>query len=174
MGVRRVLVVACACALTFCSCQRSPSQVVDKVLVDFGLREKPEGHVSGADKVFQQLPKVGEAELKRMNLAARHGEVKFQKEGDYKGKYYKEVKVYDAFYPLDAQPVPKTDQGDRGYVGYIEFAYRIYQSERKSNRVEAAAASATIPTDVTGRETYKYEFSASGQWDGDKGDKTRK
>ena len=172
--MRRVLVIACVCMPALCSCQRSPGQVVDKVLVDFGLREKPEGYDSAADKVFGRLAGVGEAEMKRMNLEGRHGQVKFQEQSNLKGKYYGEVKTYEAFYPLETQPVAKSEDKGRGYVGYIEFAYRMYQSERKNTRAEAAAESACVATDETGRETYRYTFGASGQWDGRKGQKTRK
>ena len=170
--MRRLAAVMVCVAL--CSCQRTPGGVVDKVLVDFGIREKPEGYVTGGDKVFARLTGVGKAEMRRINQEGRHGEVKFQDEGGVRGKYYKEVKVYEKFYPLDAQPVSKTAAGERGYTGYIEYSHRLFQSERKSNRAEAAAAQANIRTDRTGRETYRYTFGPGGVWDGAKGERTRK
>jgi len=161
-------------ALGLAACQRGPDEVFDKVLVDFGLREKPEGYVSGADTVVDRLQAVGDTEMKRMNQEARHGEIKFQEDG-LRGLYYKEVKVYERCYPLDAQPVSASSQTDsRGYVGYIEYAYRVYQSPRKSNRAEATAESATISTDEQGRETYRYNFGPGGVWDGGKGERARK
>jgi len=119
------------------ACQRTPGEVVDKVLTDFGVREKPEGYETASDHVFNRLSAVGSAELKRMNQEGRHGEVKFQDEGGLSGKYYKEIKVYEAFHPLEATSVSRTTQNERGFVGYIEYDYRIYQSPRTTNRTEA-------------------------------------
>ena len=62
------------------ACQSTPDEVVDKVLQDFGLRERPEGYVSGADRVLERLSNVGAAEMKRMNLDGQHGDVKFYQE----------------------------------------------------------------------------------------------
>jgi hypothetical protein len=54
------------------SCQTdSEGGVVNKVLSDFGLREKPEGYVSETDKVFQRLGEIGATELQRLNLENR-------------------------------------------------------------------------------------------------------
>lgn len=160
--------------LLLCSCQRTPSQVVDKVLVDFGVREQPEGHVSGADRVFERLAGVGRTEIKRLNQEVRHGEVKFQEEKGLRGKYYKEVTVFEDFHPLDAQATSRTSDNDRGFVGYIEYSYRKFQSVRTSGRTEAAAQSADIPTDQTGSEVYRYRFGPGGEWDGTKGEKVRR
>ncbi len=170
--MKKLLVIALGIAL--CSCQRTPSEVADKVLADFGLKERPEGYVSGSDQVAERLAKVGETQMKRMNLKNRDGEVKFQDEGGLQGKYYKEVRVYEQARPLDAQPVSKGPTGERGYNGYIEYEYRIYQSERKSNRTEAAAAPADVPTDIRGRETYRYRFTPAGTWDGGEGEKVKR
>lgn len=159
--------------LGLAACQRTPDQVFDKVLTDFGIREQPEGYVSGTDQVFKNLDLVGSTELKRLNLEERQGEVKFQEDG-IRGMYYKEVKVYEAYYPIDAQPIARTTDGARGYNGYIEYAYRIYQSQRKGTRVEAANEPANIPTEVQGRESYRYGFNASGVWNGGKGERTRR
>ena len=168
-------VVLCAvlCA-GFCSCQRTPSEVAGKVMVDFGLKAKPEGYVSGSDKVFERLNAVGETELKRLNLAEQKGAVKFQKESELKGKYYKEVKVYESWYPIDVQPMSGSQEGQRGFLGYVEYAYRVYQSERTSVPAEASAKTADIPTDTTARETYRYTFGVGGEWNGGKGEKVRK
>jgi len=121
-----------------------------------------------------QLRGVGEAELKRMNMAGRQGEVKFQGEGNLKGQYYREVKNYEGFSPLEATGSGQASGGDRGYAGYIQFRYRVYQSERKPNRTEAAAAPATIRTDVTGSETFRFTFSSLGTWDGQPGTRAEK
>ncbi|NIA15418.1 MAG: hypothetical protein GWP08_15230, partial [Nitrospiraceae bacterium] len=44
--VRKIVFVLAAC-VAVCSCSSAPNGVMDKVLVDFGLRAQPEGHVSG-------------------------------------------------------------------------------------------------------------------------------
>ena len=165
-----IMILLC---LGLAACQRTPNQVFDKVLTDFGVREQPEGYVSGSDQVFQNLDVVGNTELKRLNLEERQGEIKFQEDG-IRGMYYKEVKVYEAYYPIDAQPISRSVEGTRGYNGYIEYAYRVYQSPRRNSRVEAAAESANIPTDIQGRESYRYSFNASGAWNGGKGERTRR
>lgn len=170
--MKKVLVLLLLLGLV-CSCQSTPSEVIQKVKYDFGIGEKPEGYVTGTELVMANLRKVGESELKRMNMAGRHGEVKFQEEAGLQGKFYKEVKVYDNCYPLDARAVAKAAEGDRGYIGLIEYSYRIYQSERFNTRTEAEAASASIPTDISGRETYRYRFTAGGIWDGSPGELTK-
>ena len=170
--MRTFMLIALAC-LALCSCQRTPGGVVDKVLMDFGLRDKPEGYVSGSDRVFQNLDAVGASEIKRMNLAGQHGEVKYHKQSDLKGKYYKEVKVYESYIPTEAKPVTKPTQGERGFQGFIEYTYRMYQSARKDTRTEAAAESASIGTAETGHESYRYAFGPSGTWNGSKGAKVR-
>jgi len=155
------------------ACQRSPRQVADKVMIDFGIKDKPEGYVSGADQVYQQLEGIGAGELKRLNLEQRQGTIKFQDDG-LRGMYYKEVKIYEQAYPLEAAPVSRGPEGTRGYNAYIDYSYRIYQSARKPTRAEALAESADIPTDIEGRETYRYTFSGGGTWDGNKGQRTRR
>ncbi len=154
-------------------CARTPGEIAEKVAYDFGIGERPEGYVSGSDRVMENLTQVAEVEMKRMNMAQRHGEVEFQDEGGLRGSYYKEVKTYESFYPLDARAVSKSVDGDRGFIGYIEYTYRIYQSERKANRTEAAAESASIATPETGRDTFRYRFSSGGNWDGRPGELTR-
>ena len=167
------LVGAVLCSMVLVACQTSSGSVADKVLADFGLRDHPEGHVSGSDRVFEQLESVGAAEMKRLNAAGRHGEIKFEEEGR-RGQYYKEVKVYESFAPFDVSGTTGGGTRDRGYSGTIEYRYRIYQSERKPTRAEAAAESASIATDEAGRETYRYNFSTSGVWDGGQGERTRR
>ncbi|MCX5771437.1 MAG: hypothetical protein NTZ09_14375 [Candidatus Hydrogenedentes bacterium] len=164
----RLLAAAMVCAL-LCSCEGT----MDKVMADFGLKARPEGYVSGSDKVMEQLDGVGATEMKRMNMAEQRGTVKFQKESEVRGKYYKEVKKYERYVPTDAQAVNRAALSDTGYAGYLDYTYRIYQSERKPTSAEAAAESATIPTDVTGHETYRYTFSSAGQWNGSKGERAR-
>lgn len=146
--------------------------VVDKVMSDFGLRERPEGYESGSDRVFAKLPDVAKTEIRRLNAEARRGQVKFEQEG-MRGMYYREVKVYEDYYPLDARALPRTAQGERGYNGLIEYSYRVFQSARKPSRVEAESAPADIPTGDAGRETYRYRFTTTGNWDGARGDRTR-
>ena len=142
-------------------------------MVDFGLKEKPEGYQSQADVVMSRLGAVGQGEMKRMNAAGRRGEIRFQDEGGLQGKYYKEVKVYESCQAVDAQPYSAGAAGDRGYFGYVDYMYRIYQSERTANKAEAESKTADIRTDKSGHETLKYRFGAGGVWDGHEGELTR-
>ncbi len=169
--LKKLAVLAIAVALA--GCQRSPDQVFDKVLIDFGVRDKPEGYETASDKVYQRLDAVGMTEMKRLNMEERKGEVKFQQNVGLSGKYYKEVKVYERFYPVKAVPITKKTQDGRGYYGYIDYNYRFYQSARKSSRTEAAAQEATISTDVTGRDRYRYKFGAGGTWNRGNGERVR-
>lgn len=169
--MRRVAVVIVCSVLA--GCASGPAGVVDKVLQDFGVRDRPEGYLSGADRVFERLGELGKSEIKRMNMEARNGEIKFEDTAGLRAKYYKEVKVYENSYPLDASPTSRTTAHERGYVGYIEYSYRVFQSPRKSNRTEAAAERATIPTYERGREKYRYRFSGGGLWSGGKGEKVK-
>jgi len=155
------------------SCASSSGGVVQKVKYDFGIGEKPEGYETGTDKVMSNLDNVGKTEMKRMNLDGRHGVVKFQEEGNLSGKYYKEVKVYETHRPMDARAVSRASHGERGYVGYIQYDYRIFQGARTTNHVEAEASSANIRTDESGRETYRYSFGPSGSWNGAPGELSR-
>ena len=171
--MKLVALTAAVSALILAGCATPEEGVVNKVMADFGLAERPEGYVSGTDRVFAQLPDVGATEMKRMNLEERHGEVKVQEDG-LRVKYYKEVKRYEHATPLDAQPAPRTSHTDRAYTGFIEFEYVVYQSARKNSRPEAEAATADIPTDERGRETYRYRFTSGGFWDGAQGEPARR
>ena len=171
--MRKTCFAALIC-MALISCQTPEGGVLNKVLTDFGLREKPEGYVSESDKVFEALNGVGGVEMKRMNTELQHGTVKFQKDGELKGKYYKEVKVYESYYPVDAQKVNRSGESLAGFEGYLEYAYRMYQSPRKDSGTEAEAATAGIPTDETGRDKFRYTFTPSGEWNGSKGEKVGK
>jgi hypothetical protein len=170
--VKKCLFVALACVVA--GCGTDAGSVVEKVKYDFGIGEKPEGYVSTSDLVRQRLDAVGQMEMKRMNREARHGEIEFQDEGGLKGKYYKRVKVYENAIPLEASATSRGSTEDRGYVGYIEYTYHMYESARKNTRVEAEAEPATIRTGETGREVYRYRFGATGAWDGGEGERTRR
>jgi len=169
------IVTAVAACLLLAACQRTPGEVMQKVKYDLGMGAKPEGYVTASDKVMERLPAVGEQEMKRMNLAGRQGEVKFQDEGGLKGQYYRQVKVYESCLPLDATAITQSSTaGERGFYGYIQYEYRIYQSQRTSNRTEAAAAPATIASDQRGRETFRYTFGSGATWNGSPGELTRR
>lgn len=147
----------------------------DKVLQDFGIKDRPEGYVSGSDQVMARLPEVAKAEMNRMNIANRRGEIKFDNTDALRGRYYKEVKIYEDYHPLDANHTAKTTQQRRGgYVGYIEYTYQMYESPRVSSKVEAEAELATIPTGTRGRETYRYRFNSAGVWDGSSGERVNR
>ena len=160
-------------AIFIAGCQGQGGQtVVETVMSDFGLKEKPEGYVSGADKVVERLNEIGEVEMKRMNQAERLGELKVE-EKDLQVSYFKVVKEYISYYPLDASATSRASDRDRGYVGYLEYRYRVLQGPRKPTRTEAQAESVTIPTGEEGSETYRYRFNSGGSWDGGKGERTR-
>ncbi|MBI1319541.1 MAG: hypothetical protein GC168_11430 [Candidatus Hydrogenedens sp.] len=167
----RILAIAMlACA----GCSTGPhDSVLDKVKYDFGMGEAPEGYVSGTDQVFARLTQVGEVEMKRMNSRGRLGEVKFEEDG-LQGRYFKETKVYEQFFPLDAQPLSKGVKGERGYQGFIEYRYRIFRSPSKPTRVEAEAENPDIATGEEGREVLRYTFGASGTWNGNEGEHTKR
>ena len=147
---------------------------MNKVLRDFGIRDRPEGFETGESRAMTRLNEVGNVEMKRLNLAGRRGEVKFESTGGIQGKYYKEVKVYDNFYPLDVRPAARTSTGPGGYVGFIEYSYRLLQSARKSNRAQASAETASIGSDIRGRETYRYHLNSAGVWSGGNGELVRR
>lgn len=172
--VMRNAIVATILVLLLSGCASESGGVGNKILQDFGIRERSEDYVSGKDTVFARLDAVGKTELKRLNLAARSGEVKFEEQGELRGKYYKEVKVYQNHYLMDVDATGSTRARDRGYVARIEYSYRVYQGPRKSTRAAAAAEVADIATSQRGRETYRYRFSTSGTWDGAKGDLARR
>lgn len=153
-------------------CQRSAGEVANKVLGDFGLKERPEDYVAPSDAVFQRLDGVAQTEMQRMNYENRAGEIKFEEDG-LRGTYYKEVKEYVDSHPVEARADTAGTQRESGYTGYIEYSYRILQSPRRPTRTEAVGESASIPTGDTGREVYRYRFGSGGAWDGRKGEKTK-
>jgi len=158
--------------LTGCSTGGHGS-VMEKVKYDFGIGEAPEGYVSGTDQVYERLKSVGEMEMKRMNADTRLGEVKFREDGLH-GTYFKEVKKYESAQALDAQPMSRGVNTDRGYYGYVEYRYQIYQSEHRATAAEAESLTASTPTGIEGRETYRYRFALGGVWDGQQGEKTNR
>jgi hypothetical protein len=166
-----VVLGAAAC---LAGCTSTPGEVMDKVAYDFGLGERPEGYTAGTDRVMENLHNVGRTELKRLNYAHRHGEVEFEDEEGLYGEFYKVRKVYEDYYPQDAKQAARTGEETRQYVGYVQYSYRLFESERMSTRVEAAAAPANIETNETGRETYRYNFGAAGVWDGEEGEPMRR
>ncbi len=170
-NVKKLFLVLIGLSIAGCAGQNGQGPM-ETVMSDFGLKEKPEGYVSGTDKVYKRLNDVGETEMKRMNMAERLGEVKAEEDG-LQVKYYKEVKEYVSYYALDAKPNSKAVDRERGYVGYLEYRYRILQGPRKPTRTEAQAESATIPTGEDGRETYRYKFNGGGTWNGGKGERAR-
>ena len=171
--MKKALTIAVVC-MALISCETPEGGVVNKVLTDWGIKKAPEGQVSETDQIFERLGPVGATEIKRMNTELQHGQVKFQQDGELKGKYYKEVKVYESFYPVEVKTVTRTGDNEPGYEGYIEYAYRMHQSTRKGAAVEAEAESASIPTDTVGRDLYRYRFRAGGEWDGAKGEKAKR
>lgn len=155
-------------------CSSPPGGVGNKVLTDFGIREKAEGTSTGTDIVYQKLPDVGKSEIDRLNAIERRGTIKFKQDG-LRGVYVKRVKRYENAYPIDATPISTNSQTSTlaGYNGYIEYAYRYFESAPKESSTEAQTVDADIPTDEQGRETFRYSFGPSGTWDGGKGQRTK-
>lgn len=160
--------------LLLAGCASAPGGVSNKVLTDFGIREKPEGYTTGTDIVYQKLPEVAKSEIERLNVGERRGTIKFKQDGLH-GVYVKRVKRYENSYPMDATAISTNSQatGLAGYNGYVEYSYRYYESAPKPTSTEAEAALTDIPTEEEGRETYRYTFGPSGAWDGGKGQRTR-
>lgn len=152
-------------------CQRSPGDL----MADFGLGQRPEGGASPTDRVYERLQSVGETELSRLNGQSQRGEIKFQQEGPYQGRYYRELKVYESARPYDVRRGSRGGSGpERGYVGYIDYDYQVYQSERRNTRAEVEFEPADIPTGERGRERYRYNFTPGGGWDGRRGELVRR
>lgn len=172
--MKRLALAALMAFAAGCGSSGGGSGVADKVLTDFGLREKPDGYVEPSDKVYDRLDTVGKQEMSRMNAESRHGVVKFEQSGTLGGAYYKEVKLYEDYRPIDAQRMSRNSQSERGYVGFIDYTYRIFQSERRPNKTEVDALSATIPTGDEGRETLRYTFGPAGEWNGYPGEPVRR
>lgn len=159
--------------LLIAGCETPEGGVTNKVLVDFGVREAPEGYERGSDTVYARLSEVGATEIKRMNGENRHGAISFEQEG-LRGAFYKELKVYEDFFPLEATATNTGTNRERGYNGYIDYSYTVYQSPRFPTRAEAETASPTIPTGESGRETYRYRFNQGGYWNGGKGERVNR
>ncbi len=146
----------------------------DKVLQDFGIKDRPEDYVSGADKVMAKLPDVAKVEIDRMNAAQRRGQILYDKgeNNSLNGAYYKRTKVYESSHPLDANASTRTSQNNPvTFIGYIEYSFQYYESSRRSNRVEAESETADIPTGDRGSETYRYRFDSASTWNGVKGER---
>jgi len=169
----RQTLVAMLLVTLFAGCSSAPGGVGNKVLTDFGIREKQEGYTTGTDTVYQRLPEVGNSEVDRLNVAERRGTIKFKQDG-LRGVYVKRAKRYESSHPVDAAPISMNSQTTSltGYYGYIEFSYRYFESAPKPTSTEAQDADADIPTDEQGREQYRYSFGPSGTWDGGKGQRT--
>ena len=173
-----VHLIACVAMLlaatgTGCATGDDNVSVAEKVKYDFGIGEKPEGYETSTDRIMTRLDGVGKTEMKRMNSDARHGEVHFQEDEALKGMFYKETKRFESYLVLDARSVTRSSQEGRGYVGFVEYTYQVYQGERRNTRAEAAAQPANIRTTERGREVLRYNFGPSGNWDGSPGEKAR-
>lgn len=170
---KRILLFLSLMGLSVLGCASGSGGFGDTVLQDFGIRERPEGYVSNTDRVFERLDEVGEAELQRLNTENRRGEIKADTRDPLRTQYYKEIKVYENYYPLEVDPATRSSRSRGGYVGYIEYGYQMHQSPRYSTRTEASAAAADLPTGERGRETRRYRFSTSGVWTGGAGELVR-
>jgi len=155
------------------ACTTPEGGVAKKVLTDFGLKERPEEYVSRSDAIRQKLGDVGNVEIKRLNRVSQNGTPELE-ESNFAVRYYRAVKVYEQFYPMDVRAIPKSARGAKGFNANIEYRYRIYESTRKKSRAEARTSLANIATDTQGLESYRYHFSQGGTWDGAKGNKSRR
>jgi hypothetical protein len=70
----------------------------------------------GSDKVVERLNEIGEVEMKRMNQAERLGEVQVEEDG-LQVNYYKLVKEYVSYYPVEASATSRASDRDRGFCG---------------------------------------------------------
>jgi len=155
-----------------CVCAAGCGSTGEKVLQDFGIKDRPEDYQSGADKVMAKLPDVAKTEMDRMNMATRRGEILYDKSDRLNGAYYKRTKIYESSHPLDANPAAKSSRNaPLAFVGYIEYSFQYYESPRKQTRVEAESEVANIPSGERGNETYRYRFDAGGNWTGGKGER---
>ena len=144
----------------------------EKVLQDFGIKDRPEDYVSGADRVMAKLPDVAKVEIDRLNAAQRRGQILYDKGDGLDGAYYKRTKVYESSRPLDANAASRTSQNTPvSFVGYIEYSFRYYESSRRPTRVEAESELANIPSSERGSETYRYRFDGGGNWTGGRGER---
>ncbi|MFP4190845.1 MAG: hypothetical protein ACLFU6_02120 [Candidatus Hydrogenedentota bacterium] len=164
--------VMLALALVVLGCQRTPAEVGNKVLSDFGMRERAEERSSAADRVFDRLDHVGQIELDRLNTQHRHGEIAYEEEGPLRGHYYKQRREYVDYRPVNVTPRGGSGAREKGDAGYIDYTYELYRSEPQNSRVEAQAATANMPTGATEKETLRYFFDSNGSWDGDPGEPT--
>lgn len=143
----------------------------NKVLQDFGIQDRPEDYVSGADRVMANMQDVGKVEMDRLNAAQRRGEVLFDDSDSLKGKYFRRVREYESYHPLDASAATRTSQNQPiSFIGYIEYDYQVYESTRADTRAEASTLPADIPTGRRGRETYRYKFDGAANWNGGRGE----
>jgi hypothetical protein len=157
--------------LVLCVAAAGCGSTGDKVLQDFGIQDRPEDYVSGADRVMVTMQDVGKVEMDRMNAAQRRGEVLVDNSDPLKASYYRRVREYESFHPLDANAATRTSQNQPvSFVGYIEYDFQVYESNRVVSRSEAATLPADIPTGRRGRETYRYKFDSGGTWNGGRGE----
>ena len=172
MRIGLYIFIVCVCLFIVSACRTEAGGPVQTVLTDFGLRPKPEGYTTISDRVYQELDKIGEAELKRLNQAGRLGTVAFQQDG-VRGVFYKQVKVYESFHPVDVRPTSTRTNDPVSFLGYIQYHYRMYRSPGFATRAEAQAATADLPTDEEGIETYRYSFNSGGTWTGAAGERVK-
>ena len=167
--MRRLMLFSVFVVLAGCS-----SNVGQTVMQDFGLQDRPDDYVSGEQRVMQNMRAVGVQEMKRLNTLNRRGEIIYEEGDNFQGKYFKQVKVYERAYAVDASPEGRrSNRTVTGFTGTIEYAYQYYEGRREANRTNAEAADAVIPTGRTGRDRFRYHFSTSGNWDGNAGDSLR-
>lgn len=166
--MRAHLLAGCAALVLIAGCGGNVGQ---KVKYDFGIGEAPEGHVSVTDRIMERLPEVGATEMQRFNAESRQGEIVFVQEDEFRGKFHKEVRVYERAIPIEAKAAPRTasQRDTRNFYGYVDYIYNIYRGPGRDSRAEAQADSATIPTGESGRVTYRYKFGSSGSWNGGRG-----
>lgn len=163
--------ILCSCFAVLAGCGSNVSQTV---MQDFGLQDRPDDYVSGEERVLVNMRSVGERELKRLNTEHRRGEIVYEEGENFQGQYFKQVKVYEKAYPISASPEGRrANRTVSGYSGTIEYSYQYFEGRRESNRTNAEATDAVIPTGRGGRDRYRYHFTTSGNWDGNEGEKVR-
>lgn len=147
------------------------SGVGDKVMQDFGLQERPADYEAGTDRASDELERVGKTEMARLNNDAREGEVVLRSENEAVGTYFRERKIYESYKVLDsfATTGRRGTGSDRGFSGYIEYTYEVYESLPAENRLLAERAPTTVSTGRRNTTVLRYEMNAAGRWNGSPG-----
>ncbi|MCD6288184.1 MAG: hypothetical protein J7M12_03625 [Candidatus Hydrogenedentes bacterium] len=172
-------IVAMVCFAAGC---KSTVGLIDATLGGLGIEKSKTSDSRTVQEIIRsRIPIVAEQELKRLNYTAESTRIVFvRSQGDPLGggKYYKERRVYERWYPGEIKPSsrgPKVSAGlnsnnrTTSWSVVIEYRYRTYRGPEKTSREEAAASETVAVDKSSAFERYKYGFDRHGQWDGKPG-----